>query len=476
MRRPSALVSIAPASDWLAVAAERLWPGMAIVSLQPDPGFRGREQPSPAVRWYPDSSMGMRDFLVGALQGRIDGGMLAVEWRPALMRYPEFAGKADAELAEALRFLSAARNSERFWARRWLLNSCRNFLRLEAFSSILPDPRPLLLAAAGPGLEEALYGLRDLAGRIRLWALASAAEACAARGFLPELTFASDPGAWNLLHFRFPATVPVAAPLHARLPPRVPENGAFVPVDLGMFHDQPFLSALGVAPLRAAPHGTASGSAASLATALGVEALVVAGVDLAANDLREHARPYAFDALDRAKEARTAPAHSSVFNRVANGYPSRTGGRWRVSRAFEAYAGVGLPSAVALTLSESPASPESLPRTTLERARSLLATRDTSASPVRGPSRVPLSGIERERKLVDVLDREAAALADALARLPPGRTLPERLRQGLEAFCGERASVWLAERARGAASPALTAATRDCLAASKVEILEELLG
>lgn len=475
-RRPSALVSLAPASDWIAVAADRLWPGTTIASLQADPRFRGLEQASSALRWYPDTPSRIRDFLVRTLEGRLDGGILVVEWRPTLARYPAFAGLAGAELAEALRFLSAARNSERFWARRWLLNSCRNFLRIEAYSSIKPDTRPLLLAAAGPGLEAALDGLADLAGRIRVWALASAAEACVTRGFIPELAFASDPGTWNLLHFRIPERVPIAAPLHARLPPSVVEAGRLVPVELGIFHDAPFLAALGADPVRAAPHGTAAGSAASLATALGVSSLVVAGVDFAADDLREHARPYAFDALDHASEGRIAPAHSKAFMRVASGYPTRMDGRWRASRAFEAYAGVGLPCPVALTLSKSPASPASLPRTTMANARTLLGSPAQPFSPIRGPYRASASAGGRERKLREILERLASDLADGLEGLPPGRDLPEALRQGLEAFCGDRASEWLAERARGTATPALTAATVACFAVSMTEILEELLG
>lgn len=475
-RRPSALVSLAPASDWLAVASESLWPGTTVISLQPDAGFRGLERASSALRWYPDSPSRMRDFLTTTLGGRIDGGILVLEWRPALVRYPAFAAAAGSELAEALRFLSAARNSERFWSRRWLLNACRNFLRIESFSTILQDARPLLLAAAGPGLEEALDGLADLAGRIRVWAVASAADACVTRGFIPELAFASDPGAWNLLHFRFPLTIPVAAPLHARLPPPVVEHGSFVPVELGIFHDEPLLAALGAAPVRAEPHGTAAGSAASLATTLGASALVVAGVDLATADLREHARPYAFDAFHHAAAGRTAPSHSSTFKRVADGYPNLLEGRWRASRAFESYAGAGLPSPVAHTLSTSPASPESLPRITVERARSLLSSETASASPIRGPTRTLLPKGERERRLGEILERLVAGLAEEIECLPQGWELPERLRQGLDAFCGERASEWFAERARGTASPALTAATGACLYRSKAEILEELLG
>lgn len=458
------------------MAAESLWPGIPTVSLQPDSAFRGLERRSASRRWYPDTPSRVRDYLVEALDGKLDGGILVVEWLPALAHFPSFAKAVSTELAEALRFLSAARNSERFWARRWLLNSCRNFLRVESSISIIPDRRPLLLAGAGPGLEAALEGLAELAGRIRLWSLASATEACVARGFTPELAFASDPGTWNLLHFRFPSTVPVAAPLHARLPPAVAGTGRFLPVELGIFHDAPLLAALGAKPVRAEPHGTAAGSAASLATALGVSSMVVAGVDLAAADLRDHARPYAFDAFDHASEGRTAPAHSAVFRRVASNYPIRRERGWRVSRAFEAYAGAGLPCRGAFSLSDSPATPASLPRTTLERARELLGGQVPSGSPIRGPLPAPPTGPVRERALRAILDRLARELAAELGRLPRGRDVPEPIRQGLEAFCGERASEWLAERTRGTASPSLTSATVACLDRSKAEILEELLG
>ncbi|MBN1243213.1 MAG: hypothetical protein JXA15_10975 [Spirochaetales bacterium] len=475
-RRPSSLVSIAPAQDWLALAAERLWPGITIVSLQPDPGFRGTEVPSSAIRWYPDSPRCIRDFLAGTLEGSMDGGILVAEWRPALARYPGFATAAGTELAEALRFLSSARNSERYWARRWLLNSCRNFLRLDSVSVIRRDARPVLLAGAGPGLESALDELSELRGRLRVWTLASAAEACVVRGFHPELLFASDAGAWSLLHFRFPEALPVVAPIHAKLPAGMVERGNLVPAELGIFHDAPLLAALGAEAVPLAPHGTAAGSAASLAAWSGATAVVMAGVDFAALDLRDHARPYAFDALDRSGESRLKPSHSAVFSRVTTHYPSRTVGRWRVSRAFEAYSGAGLPCAAALTLSASPASPFSIPRIDAAEARSLLAPAPESNASIHGPFPTRLTRSERENLLPGLLGRLAESVATALERLEPGARLPDPIRQGLEAFCGAASSEWLAERARGANTPSLTAATAALAREAPRELLEELLG
>jgi hypothetical protein len=234
--------------------------------------------------------------------------------------------------------LSGSAATLRSNGKRWILNACRSFLLAEDLVEIDWSDETMLIAGAGPTLEETLdlidAGPRDF----RIIAVSSALAALRARGFEPDLVVATDSGAWSRTHLYPLAGLPrtVASPLSAL--PSASLSCPLLLLDQGGFPESELSAALG--PCRRLPsHGTVTGSALALASRLGQGPIVVAGFDFAAPPSRSHARPHGFDEAILAGEGRLHPGESKRWERFRLFHPEGlAGGEWRSSRSLAAYA------------------------------------------------------------------------------------------------------------------------------------------
>jgi hypothetical protein len=220
------------------------------------------------------------------------------------------------------------------------------------------------------------------------------------------------------LHFADPGC-PVAVPLSAARGLWRIQGARPLLLCQPSFFEQELLAGAGAAGAtapRIAPHGTVAATAIDLALASTSAAVVVAGMDMRADDLVTHCRPNAFEDLLRLHESRTAPLHSQLFIRTASQEVERTreqGRPVRHLRSLRTYAGwfaetsprdLGrlfrlLPTAVAL------------PRFRDLDGPSLLELTAASGKAVRGES----PGLPADPSYPDRRTRERIA-ADALAR------------------------------------------------------------
>lgn len=459
-RRPSCLLVVGGGEDWISEAVRRRLPGSWIVSVQLDPAFRGTERPGADRRWYPDSGIGLRDFLVREASGKLDGGAAVLSWLPSETVFPEAAADALREVREALEELTSDAATTRYWARRWMVNGLRNFLSAREYARIRPGRAPLVVAASGPSLEPALEALESFRGRFRLWALASAAGACLRRGWVPDLVVSTDPGAWADRHFdallraRAAPPCPLASPISARIPPAVRNRHPLILLSPGRSPEEDLPTAADLPAAAVPSRGTSAADALALARRSTSGPVLAAGLDMAARDLRSHCRPYGLDSRVLAREGRLRPGLSLVWDRETPGFPERRG-IWRRGRSFDLYAGGLLPEGsppvhrllaspvpVAGTL---PLGPEDLPSWIPE---------SSASSPI-GLDRVPVPGAARRaalaREVLEAWETEAAEAASGRTGLP----IPPRARNLLYALGGPEAAAFLAEAARGVREEAL---------------------
>jgi hypothetical protein len=119
-------------------------------------------------------------------------------------------------------------------------------------------------------------------------------------------------------------------------------HGAAFPVCL--FHqgtppEKALLSELNPAPAYMPSNGTVAGTAARMALSLGGGPLILAGMDMAARVIEEHARPNAFDEYYALRGHRFEPEESGRAKRIFTLYPERLSGGWRTSPSLRTYAG-----------------------------------------------------------------------------------------------------------------------------------------
>lgn len=476
-RRPSCLLVLGGGEDWLSEAARARLPGSLVISIQLDPRFRGRERLGADLRWYPDDPIALGPFLARSVPGRLDGGVAVVSWKPSERAFPDATGTVFRELRLALEDLTSDAATVRYWSRRWMANGLRNFLAADRYCRPKPGPFPIVVAAAGPSLESALDALEPHRGRFRLWALTSAAAACARRGWTPELQVSTDPGFWADRHFdsmlrtRPSRRIPLAAHLTARISPAALGLCSLALLSPADAPENDLSRAAGLLSVPGPSRGTSAADALALAVSVSRGAVIAAGLDLASRDLRSHCRPYGFDNQVLRPERRLRPGLTLIWDREIPAFPERLG-IWRRGRAFDLYAG-GLfpaPGKGILRLLPSPVDVAGTLPLAPEDLDSVLAgdtvDPDRQVEEYEAPDRPRRTSIARAA--MDAWEAEAeAALSGRIG--PP---LPARTRRLLYALGGPEAAAFLAETARGIREEALARRARTAVEGSLAGLRE----
>ncbi|HTX72038.1 MAG TPA: 6-hydroxymethylpterin diphosphokinase MptE-like protein [Rectinemataceae bacterium] len=339
-KRITCCVLLAPCLDFLSPLLRRRNPRLRIVTIQPDAGFRGREQERSDAAWYPDSPLPLARFLDEAIAEDEVSGVMVLEWPPAARVFPAVLENQRKILRDSIDRLVGSAATIRTFGKRWFINACRSFLLIEEILQPRPVAEALVLAAAGPSLDDSLAALRPFSGRFRLLAVSSALSACRAAGLEPDLVVTTDGGQWSRNHLEPLARqrAPLAAPLTALPSSQIWPQSPIVLLDQGSFVERRLAPELG-GGVPIPPHGTVVGSALRLAATLGSGPILLAGLDLAVDGDREHCSPHAFDILEEQSGERRLPLSTVRYAHSRQNAPLRLGeGAWRVSRSLSTYA------------------------------------------------------------------------------------------------------------------------------------------
>jgi len=347
-RTPSCFILSGPCIDYLSRAIRRRFGEALVISIQHDVRFHDCPVQVSAGRgadavWYPGQALSREAFLEACLPEDALGGVAFLEWPPATRAYPAEAELTREAVKSVLDRLASSNATLKTYGRLWIRNACRNVLLIDSPLLAAPGPvtrKPIVVAAAGPSLVEALEALRPFRERFFLLAVSSALLACRAAGFEPDLVVASDGGYWSRLHL-YPLAARgagLAMPLTASPLPAVPSSTPFLVLVQGNF-PEPELAPIAGGGLPLPGHGTVSGTALHLAARLSSGPLVVAGMDLASRDIVSHAWPHGFDTVTREAQTRLMPLEGLAYGREAPLSPLALPERpWRTSRSLSIYA------------------------------------------------------------------------------------------------------------------------------------------
>lgn len=330
---PSFIVVIGPCIDYLSPELERRHPAARVVAVQLCDAFSSL--PSPRPVWFPGSAEPLAEFLRRNAPGGEADGMEVVSWPPAERAFPERARLAAEAVSSFARESLQDISTRGAFGRRWTLNAARNLMRTENYAVPRSARGVAVIAASGPSLAEAAGDIAALGKRALVIATASALRYLGSRGIRSGIAVSTDGGYYAGLLCREAAPGQIVAmPLTAHPLPRA--GVATLALDQGSWQEGELRAVAGFPALGLPPHGTVTGTAFSLAVALGLKELLVAGLDLAASDIRSHASPHPFEELFAAAACRLAPLHSVLSDRAFSQYPLREGARRR-SPAMESY-------------------------------------------------------------------------------------------------------------------------------------------
>jgi hypothetical protein len=321
------LILIEPGLCYGVPALRRRFPRAKIIALHASAFFTRPVPGKPAAAegtaaWSPGAGITPGEFLEREIPDTAIESVKIVEWRPALAAY----GAAYRDLlAEAVRFvrrIDANARTVRGFGRRWFKNFARSLGILRRGFTIERGGAPWIVTGAGPGLEEALPLIAAMQkDGATVLAAASAAGALAAAGVTPALVISTDGGGWARLHLwetiRCGRGAPlfIAASLYAALPCQCGDYPV-LPLSDGSRWQEAVLAKMRVPHLAFPQRGTVTAAALDLALYGTSGAVFLAGMDLADDDIKTHARPYAFDRLAEESASRLAPGYSRSFART----------------------------------------------------------------------------------------------------------------------------------------------------------------
>jgi hypothetical protein len=326
----SFFILIEPGLGYLIPPLREKNPAAKIIALhcsRPDSPEEAENRPDSS--WYPGSGRALQDFLEAEIPDTKAGTIRIIEWRPGLAAFgAAYLGLME-ETAEFIKRADANARTAGEFGRRWFRNFFRNLELLGEILSPLPLSLPVVIAGAGPGLEDAVPLIKEERRKAPLLILAasSAAPALEARGLIPDLVVSADGGNWARLHLGEcwrrifgRETGGLCAGLAAALTAAVPSQYAHIPIlpiNDGSLWQRIALTGLKIPSLTLPQRGTVSASALDLAFYLTRGKIYIAGLDLALRDIRSHVRPYSFDALWEKNEGRLNPVYSQNFTRAA---------------------------------------------------------------------------------------------------------------------------------------------------------------
>ena len=240
-----------------------------------------------------------------------------VEWRPSLDFYKERYVKLLSAAVEFLKRKDAETRTTAVFGKRWVKNFFKNLSNINSYILYRQSDIPVIITGSGPSLEQALPVIRKMQDNCLIIAASSSVLALTSAGIKADIVIASDGGSWALKHIYpfYRADNPaLAVNLCAALPSQCADTPQLI-INDGSYWQSIALNELSLPSVIIPQKGTVTAVSVELAMLLSTGKLYTAGMDFSVNDIRSHARPYAFDYLFFENANRFTPAYSKCFTR-----------------------------------------------------------------------------------------------------------------------------------------------------------------
>lgn len=306
-----AFLLIGPAEGYLFSVLRKRFPSACILGIQLERGFEQSPHNDAADSIHVfQGSQALLDFLDDCLRVDTLEAFKIIQWMPSLRSKPEEARAVLKILKTWTERLGAGSATEKAFGRRWLSNALRSLSLIHSQLVTERQSCPIVVACAGPSLEETIEEILAPLDRkdFVLLAVASAAQALYARDIEPDLVISSDGGNWARCHLEESSRrgIPIIYQLGAMIPSNL-EGQSLLVCSNGSAWQRALLEARALESPAFIQRGTVSALAQDIALSLGSREVYMAGLDLKIGTIQTHARPHGFDHLAWMSESRTRP-------------------------------------------------------------------------------------------------------------------------------------------------------------------------
>ena len=289
-----------------------------IIALHVDKRFCGQKNNENISSLCETDAEKVQMFLEKELP-EIDADLIRIiEWRPSLNYYREDYVKLLSIVVDFIKRTDAEKRTTAFFGKRWIKNFFRNLQNIEKILLYKTTDIPVIVTGSGPSLEDALPIISKFQETCLVISASSSVLALSSAGIMPDIVITTDGGCWALQHIyslgRNEKTKAVAATLCSALPSQCRDTPHLI-INDGSFWQNIILHELSIPSIIIPQKGTVSASAIELAMILSAGNIYLAGMDLAVNDIKTHARPYGFDAIFYGSANRFMPFYSHSFKR-----------------------------------------------------------------------------------------------------------------------------------------------------------------
>ncbi len=238
-----------------------------------------------------------------------------LSWLPSAKIFPEQEKAAWQSIKNVLLKSRAALATHSYFASRWIKNAVAFCLTAKRTARIRPGSIPVIIAASGLSLQDALSPLKKVRAGVFLIAVSSAALPLLNAGILPDLVIATDGGFWAHSHLeilaRYP-DIPIAVSAEAACPKNLLRANTVIPLEFPDGFESRLAAECGFTSVPAERNGTVSGTALQLALSITDNAVFLCGLDLAPSPGMQHCRPNRLEQKAAAQDFRLMPKENRL--------------------------------------------------------------------------------------------------------------------------------------------------------------------
>lgn len=201
-----------------------------------------------------------------------------------------------------------------YFEKKWLINSVNFFIYSKKYLIPKTTQKPVIVAASGPSLKNAIPTLKKLRDNFVLVGLSSAITALLKNNLTPDFCMSCDGGFWAQRHLRLlnNKNIPLAISVESFLNKSLLSKLDIIPLDYKDGLSTELFSITNTNNLQARRNGTVSGTALELALNLTNNKVIMCGLDLASVSSFNHTQPNEIEVDNSLFDSRINPLETRI--------------------------------------------------------------------------------------------------------------------------------------------------------------------